>query len=423
MAQLSDDCFAGVDRLTPIDEALAMLVTRLQPVTRPETVPLARACGRILATDLVATIDVPPHDNAAVDGYAVYFDDLDPQNPTRLPLSGRAAAGHPLQQPQNHGEAVRIFTGAPMPTGQYGTGPDTVLMQEDCAADDRRVTIPPGIKRGANRRARGEDVRAGTTILKTGQILRPQDIGIAASVGCPDLSVFAPLGVACFSTGDEIYEPGGTPPPGGIYDANRHSLKALLNKMGCAVTDLGILPDDLGAVTRALAAAARGHDAIITSGGMSAGDEDHVATAVKDLGNLHFWRLAIKPGRPVALGQVAKTPFIGLPGNPAAMIVTFLYIARPALLRLAGAVTQPLRALRLPAAFEHTKKPGRREFIRVALSPGRDGTLQAHKFPREGAGILTSLVASEGLVELPESLTQVTPGMMVDYHSFAELWA
>lgn len=426
MAQLSDDCFAGVDRLTPIDEALATLVARLQPVTPIQTVPLDRAAGRTLAADLASTIDVPPHDNAAVDGYAVYFDDLDPTNTTRLPVTGRTAAGHPLQQPQNRGEAVRIFTGAPIPAGPSGPdsgGPDTVMMQEDCVADDRGVTVQPGIKRGANRRARGEDVRAGTTILKTGQRLRPQDVGIAASVGCKDLSVFAPLDVACFSTGDEVYEPGSKRPPGGIFDANRHCLKALLANIGCTVTDLGILPDDFDSVAAALAAAARSHHAIITSGGMSAGDEDHVAAAVQHLGSLHFWRLAIKPGRPVALGQIAKTPFIGLPGNPAAMMVTFLRIARPALLRLAGAAEQPLRTFRLPAAFEHTKKPGRREFIRVALSPGPDGALQANKFPREGAGVLSSLVESEGLVELPESVTQVTPGMMVDYLSFAELLA
>ncbi len=418
MAQLSDDCFAGADRLMPIDEALAALRARLSPVTAAESVSLARANGRILAADLRAAIDVPPHDNAAVDGYAVYFDDLDPQQPTRLPVTGRAAAGHPLGRRQNRGEAVRIFTGAPMPPG-----PDTVMMQEDCQADGQDVTVRPGIRRGANRRSRGEDVRAGSTVLRAGQRLRPQDIGIAASIGCPELSVFAALNVACFSTGDEVFEPGTTPPPGGIFDANRHCLAALLARLGCVVTDLGILPDDLAAISDALGTAARRHHVIVTSGGMSSGEEDHVAAAIRDLGHLHFWRLAIKPGRPVAMGQIGDTPIFGLPGNPAAMMVTFLRIARPALLRLAGAAEQAPRALRIAAAFEHRKKPGRHEFVRVALSPGKDGALWAHKFPREGAGILSSLVESEGLVELPENLTQVTPGMMVDYLSFSELLA
>ena len=430
MAQLSDDCFAGSDRLIPIAEALASLNERLHPVVSSQTVPLAGVDARILAADLIATIDVPPHDNSAVDGYAVYFDDLDPQQPTRLPVAGRAAAGHPLTQPHRRGQAVRIFTGAAMPNGPGGSsgpgepgGPDTVIMQEDCTADGDSVTLQPGIRRGANRRARAEDIRAGTTILRAGQRLRPQDLGIAASIGQAELSVFSPLSVACFSTGDEVCDPGATPPPGGIYDANRYCLMALIVRLGCAVTDLGILPDDLAAITSALDAAAKQHHAIVTSGGMSVGEEDHVAAAVAALGSLHFWRLAIKPGRPVAMGQIGRTPIIGLPGNPAAMMVTFLQIARPALLRLAGATPTPRRPLSLPAAFSHAKKPGRREYVRVSLVPGPDGALTAQKFPFEGAGILSSLVDSDGLVELPEDLTQVTPGLMVDFLSFAELLA
>ncbi len=428
MAQLSDDCFAGDDRLIPLQEALASLQTRLHPVVSPQTVPLAAANARILAADLVATIDVPPHDNSAVDGYAVYFDDLDSRQPTTLPVFGRAAAGHPLAQAQPRGQAVRIFTGAPMPGGPGGpggpdTGPDTVIMQEDCATAGTNVILQPGIRRGANRRARAEDVRTGTTILRAGQRLRPQDLGLAASIGQAELSVFSRLSVACFSTGDEICEPGTPTPPGGIYDANRYCLIALLERLGCAVTDLGILPDDLGAITAALDAAAQQHHVVITSGGMSVGEEDHVAAAVADLGSLHFWRLAIKPGRPVALGQIDNTAFIGLPGNPAAMMVTFLYVAKPALLRLAGATPAPQRPLSLAAAFSHNKKAGRREFVRVSLVAGPDGVLTVQKFPGEGAGILSSLVESDGMIELAEDLTQVTPGLMVDFHSFAELLA
>ena len=303
MAQLSDDCFAFGGALTPAAEALAQLESVVHPIAETETVDLRAANGRILAETVISERAVPPHDNAAVDGYAVFFDDLDAAGDTRLPCTGRAAAGHPLGRPAVRGEAIRVFTGAPMPSG-----PDTVLMQEDCRADGDAVIVPPGIKRGANWRSAGEDIAPGTTILTAGRALRPQDIGLAASVGRTGLAVFRRLRVAIFSTGDEVYEPGAALGAGGIYDSNRYVIAGLAERLGCAVTDMGILPDSLGVITDALAARSHDHDLLLTSGGMSTGDEDHVKAAVEALGHLHFWRLAIRPGRPIALGQVGRVP-------------------------------------------------------------------------------------------------------------------
>jgi molybdopterin molybdotransferase len=416
MAQLSDDCFAHGAALMSVDDALALLAARVSCVAEPECTPLAGALDRILATDLVAARDVPAHDNSAVDGYAVYFDDLNPAGETRLKVAGRAAAGHPFGRPQPRGQAVRIFTGAPMPEAA-----DTVMMQEDCRIEGDSVTIPPGIKRGSNRRKAGEDVKTGAVILHEGQRLRPQDIGLAASVGATSLAVRRRISVAVFSTGDELREPGAETPPGTVYDANRFALAALLARLGSAVADLGILPDKRATIEKALGAAADRHDAIITSGGVSTGEEDHVKAAVEALGSLHFWRLAIKPGRPLALGQIRGRAFVGLPGNPAAMMVTFLRFARPVLLRLAGARDTAPVLYRVRADFEHKKRGGRREWVRARLVPDGAGGLLAKKFPREGAGILSSMVESDGLAELPESLTHLERGSMVDFLPFSEV--
>ena len=416
MAQLSDDCFAHGGRLMSVAEALELLESRVECVSEPETAPLAAALERILAADVIAARDVPPHDNSAVDGYAVAFEDLEPAGPTRLKVAARAAAGHPLGRAHRRGEAVRIFTGAVMPEGA-----DTVMMQEDCRLEGETVVLAPGIRQGANRRKAGEDVRAGAVILAAGRRLRPQDLGLAASVGLTALSLRKPLKVALFSTGDELAEPGEALPPGKVYDANRLTLSALLRRTGCAVADLGILPDRREAIAAALEEAARAHDAIITSGGVSTGEEDHVRAALQALGRLHFWRLAIKPGRPLAFGQIEGKAFLGLPGNPVAMMVTFLRFARPLLLRLMGASETAPVLYRVCADFEHRKKSGRREWVRARLVPDGEGGTVARKFPREGAGILSSLVEADGLAELPESLTHLERGSMVDFLPFSEV--
>ena len=398
-----------------VDEALARIEERVVPVVDSETVPLRAAAGRILARDLVAAMNLPPHANSAVDGYAVAHADLSPGGETVLPVGGRAAAGHPLGRPVRHGEAIRIFTGAPMPDGA-----DTVLMQEDCVAADDRVRLKPGIRKGANRRRAGEDVALGETALHAGRRLGPAELGLAAALGQRELTVYRPLRVALLSTGDEIREPGAELPPGAIYDANRFILTALLEGLGCAVTDFGIRPDREAALADTLAAASAGHDLIVTSGGVSTGDEDHVKAAIERLGSLHFWRLAIKPGRPVALGQVAGVPLIGLPGNPVAVVVTFAVLARPLILKLAGAAASPPRPYPVHAGFAYRKKPGRREFLRARLE--RDGdALIAVKFARDGAGILSSIVQSEGLVILDEATGDLVPGTVVDFLPFSEV--
>lgn len=419
MAQLSDDCFAQGGELLSADAALSLLGERVHPIATPEVVPLSAAHGRILAADVVAERDVPPHDNAAVDGYAVHFDDLLGDGETRLAIAGRAAAGHPLSAKAPRGTAIRIFTGAPMPEG-----PDTAMMQEDCRIDGDVVVIPPGIARGANRRRRGEDVAEGETVLRIGRRLRPQDVGLAASLGRARLSVFRPLNVAVFSTGDEVFDPGpANLPAGGVYDANRYCLIALLQGLGCRPIDLGILPDAEAPIADALAAAAKAHDVIISSGGMSTGEEDHVRASVESQGSLHFWRLAIKPGRPVAMGQVAGTPFVGLPGNPVAMMVTFLRLVRPVILRLAGATELEPHLYRVRAGFDYDKRANRREYVRARLARDPDGVWRAAKFARDGAGVLGSMVAADGLVELREGVTHIEAGTMVDFLPFSEVLA
>ncbi len=416
MAQLGDDCFAFGGELMSAGAALALLKANLAPLPAVERVKLAQSAGRILAGPLVATRDVPPADNVAVDGYAVCFADLRPDGDSVLPITGRAAAGHPLRETAAKGGAIRVFTGALLPPGT-----DTVLMQEDCKVANGAVTIPAGIERGANRRSAGEDVKAGTTVLAAGRRLRAQEVGLAASLGLTELEVYRPLRAALFSTGDELREPGCALPLGAIFDANRYTLQALLQGLGCAVSDLGILPDRAQAVHAALAEAAANHDLVLTSGGVSTGEEDHVRAAVEALGKLHFWRLAIKPGRPVAMGQLGRIPFMGLPGNPVAVMVTFLLLARPLVLLLSGAVDAGPRLYRVSAGFEYKKRPNRTEYIRARLTRGPDGNWVAEKFPRDGAGILTSMVDSDGLVEVGEGVTVLEQGAPVDFLPFSEV--
>lgn len=404
MAQLSDDCFAFGGPLLSVDDAVALLDARLLPVAGTETVPLTAAVGRILAADVVAAVDVPPFDNSAVDGWAVRHADLRADGDTVLPVAGRVAAGHALGRAGRAGEAVRIFTGAPMPDGL-----DTVMMQEDAVLDGDRVILRPGLKPGANRRKAGEDVARGTVALAAGRRLRPQDVGLCAAVGLDRVGVRTPLRVAIFSTGDEVAEPGRPLPANAVYDSNRFTLRAMLARLGCAVSDMGILPDDPARLAAALAAAADGHDLLLTSGGVSTGEEDHVKAAVEREGTLHFWRLAIKPGRPVAMGQVRGTPFVGLPGNPVAVVVTFVRLVRPLIGRLAGAAGERPILYPVVAGFDYRKKAGRREYVRVRLEPGPEG-LTARKFGRDGAGVLSSLVGSDGFVELREDVERLAVG-------------
>jgi molybdopterin molybdotransferase len=413
---LIDDCFAHDPRRLPAAEALALLRARVAPVVGRETVPLADAHGRILAHAVTSDRDVPGFDNVAVDGYAFAHAALTPDQPTRLPLAaGRAAAGHPFGAPLPPGMALRVLTGAPLPDGA-----DSVLMQEDVTLEGSTVVIPAGVRHGANRRKAGEDMRRGQTVLAPGQRLRPQDVGVAASAGRASLEVFRSLRVALISTGDELCEPGKPLPPGGTYDANRTILRGLLQGMGCAVEDFGILPDRADAVGDALIRAAK-LDAIVTSGGASRGDEDHVVRAVARLGKLHFWQIAIKPGRPLAFGQLGDCILIGLPGNPVAAVICCLLFARPVLTVLGGGHWPEPRSFQVPADFAMAKRPGRREYLRARLVRGPDGCWVASRIEREGSGILTSLSEADGLVELPEETTRVERGAPVAFVPFSAL--
>ena len=416
MAQLKDDCFAFGGELMPVTDALALLRERVTMVVDPEIVGLRSALGRILSADIIADRSVPPHDNSAVDGYAVFFEDLNADGDTRIPVTGRVAAGHPLDRPARRREAVRIFTGAPMPDGM-----ETVFMEEDCEADGNDVILPAGLKQGANRRKKGEDIEQGSVILKAGQRLRPQELGLAASVGFQELNVMGMLRVAVFSTGDEVCDPSDQAPEGSIFDANRYSVMSMLEGMSCHVTDLGILPDDEETIAVAIVGAAKDHHVIVTSGGVSAGEEDHVKAAVERHGSVDFWRLAIKPGRPIALGRIGDAAFIGLPGNPVAAMVTFMVIARSVLLMLMGASETAAPRYAVTADFDYQKKTGRREWLRAILSETAAAGLSVKKFRSSGAGILTSMVAADGLVELPEDIESVAPGDVVQFLPFNEV--
>ena len=407
--------FATAPRLMTVAEALALLDGRLAPAAGVETAPLSECLFRILAEDVVSPLNVPPHDNAAMDGWAYRGTDLPENGPPRLPVAGRVAAGHPLGGPLPHGAAVRIFTGAPIPHGA-----DTVAMQEHCSPGDGWVELPASLPRRSHIRPAGEDVAAGATVLTAATRLRPQELGLAAAVGRTALQVRRPLRAAVFSTGDEIRDPGQALPPGCIHDSNRFTTAGLLRAMGAEVTDLGILPDRVSAIGDAMAEAAGSHDLLVTSGGVSEGEEDHVKAAVEAHGSLHFWRLAIKPGKPVALGEVAGTPFIGLPGNPVAVMVTFMLLARPVVLRLMGSADTGLARFPVQADFAFRHKPGRREYPRARVKLV-DGRLVAEKYPTDGSGVLSSMVWADGLVEIPEDRGDIAAGETVDFLPFAEM--
>ena len=422
MAQLSDDCFAFSGPLMPVADAERLIADRVAPVEGVETVSLRAAAGRVLMRDVVAPVSLPPFDNSAVDGYAVRADDLERDGETRLAVIDRAAAGHAANRALGRGEAIRIFTGAPMPDGA-----DTVFMQEDCKVEAGAVVLPPGLKRGANRRLAGEDVRAGATALPAGRRLAVQHVALAAALGLTEVEVRRRVRIALFSTGDEIVEPGTPLPRAALYDANRYLLAGMAARLGAEVTDLGILRDEPNTLTRAIAAAALDHDLVLTSGGVSTGEADHVRGAIESIGRIVFWRLAIKPGRPVAMGVIRGgnagdgAAFVGVPGNPVAAFVTFARVVRPLLLRLAGALPEPLVALPARAAFSYKKRQGRREYVRVALRAAADGGIDAFKHPQDGAGVLSSLTETDGLAELAEDVTRIEPGAAVGFLPYASL--
>lgn len=380
------------------EEALEQLLAAATPVSETKSVPLIAARGRVLAQAQFSCVSVPPLDNSAMDGYALRCADV-AQAGVVLPVSQRIPAGT-VGQPLLPGTAARIFTGAPVPPGA-----DAVVMQEKCAAGDGVVTVQAVPKLGDNIRRAGEDIVAGAEVLSAGVCLGPAELGLAASVGLATLPVFRRLRVALLSTGDELIEPGEPLPPGAIYNSNRYFLYALLEGMGCAVTDLGRIPDTLAATREALRTAAAGNDLILSTGGVSVGEEDHVKAALEAEGRLDLWKIAIKPGKPLAFGKVdagetadKSAAFIGLPGNPVAGFITFLILVRPYILRSMGTTPTPLSRQRRVCVSDWPKAdPKRREFLRARLLP--DGRVELH--PRQGSGVLSSCAWADGLIDTP----------------------
>lgn len=416
MAQLGDNTFAFDGRSMSIEQAAAIVAEQVRPVTETEVLPVAEADGRVLAEDVTAGRNLPPFANSAVDGYAVRFSDLNSPSESRLMLGGRVSAGDDAAGISAGGCAVRVFTGAPLPSGA-----DTVYMQEDVSEDGGFVRLPGGLRCGANVRMAGEDIACGETALSAGRRMRPQDLSLLAGLGMPSNRVLRRPRVAIFSTGDELTEPGDRLPPAGIYDANRAGLRALVNRAGAEVVDLGILRDEPETLSRRLAEAAGVCDLVLTSGGVSVGEEDHVNDAVASVGSLVLWRICIKPGRSVAMGVVAGVPFIGLPGNPVAAFVSFVFVARAAIARLSGATYVPPTSLPVRLGFPYRKKAGRREYLRVSLVPSAEGIMIASKHSQDGAAVMTSLTRTDGLIELADDVTEFEPGAVVPFFHYGSL--
>lgn len=402
--------------LMPVREARDFMLAAARPVDDGDVLPTLEANGRVLAQDIVASINVPGHDNTQMDGYAVRAADLAGagEKPVTMPVSQRIAAGH-VGQPLQPGTAARIFTGAMIPEGA-----DAVVMQEQCTANpDGTVTIAHAPASGEWVRRAGEDIRDGATILTAGTRLRSQELGLAASIGMASLPVWRKLRVAVFFTGDELTMPGEALAPGGIYNSNRFTLRALLENLGCAISDFGIVPDALDATREVLRRAAQEHDLIITSGGVSVGEEDHVKPAVEAEGTLNMWQIAVKPGKPLAFGEVGRAFFIGLPGNPVSSFMTFLLFVRPFILRLqgvAGAAAITPKAFSLRADFNWPKADKRNEFLRARMNA--EGGLDL--FPQQGSGVLTSTVWGDGVVDNPPGQV-IAPGDVVRFIPFTEL--
>ena len=409
-SKLSNDCFAlpaGV-HWTPVSEALRLLEQRLQCCVSVEQCAVEASDGRILAHPVVAARSHPPCANSAVDGYA-FCGGLQAGAQSLDLCEGRSAAGEAFAGRIMPDQALRILTGAALPGGA-----DTVVLQEDVRIEAGRLLVTGPLRAGANARAAGEDMQQGAQIFPAGHQLRPEDLGVMAAAGLGEVSVYKPLKVAVMSTGAELRAPGQAARMDQIFDANRPMLSAVLLRWGMEVVDMGIVPDEAGAVGAALDQAAERADVIITSGGASAGDEDHMSAVLRAGGGMALWRIAVKPGRPLALGVWGGVPVFGLPGNPVAAFVCTLIFARPALLQMAGAGFQVPQALLVPAAFAKSKKAGRREYLRARLRNGA-----AHVFASEGSGRVSGLSWAEGLVELPDAAAEITPGQSVCFLPYA----
>lgn len=419
-----DDIAAALQGYDPqalsVEQVNAFLAHLVEPVTVAESqdVFLFDALGRILAQDVISPISVPAHNNSAMDGFAFDASQLQANQPLTLRIVGTALAGKAWQGKVNHGECLKIMTGAILPDEL-----DTVAPQEFCQVqstnDVNTVTIPPNIlKSGDNRRLRGEDLMQGQSALQAGQHLTPAALGLVASLGLPDVRVHRRLRVAYFSTGDEVLSLGEAPREGAVYDSNRYTVFGLLTRMGCEVIDMGVVRDDPVLLEAAFAKAVPEADAIITSGGVSVGEADFTKAMMKKLGDVAFWKIAMRPGRPMAVGRIGQSVLFGLPGNPVAVMVTFLAFVRPALLRMMGSTAPPTPLLRAQCLEPLRKKAGRTEYQRGVVSRAADGTLQVRTTGNQGSGVLSSMVQGNGLIVLHHTQGHVAVGDEVDVMMF-----
>jgi molybdopterin molybdotransferase len=394
----------------PVDKARKYIRAFLAPVTAVERLHLRAALGRVLAVDIRSGVNVPAHDNSAMDGYAVRFADLKPDAESTLKIAGASLAGKPFQGHAGPGDAVRIMTGGVMPAGH-----DTVIMQERAKAADGRVTLPGGQQKGQNVRYAGDDIRAGQVVFKPGQIVRPAELGMIASLGIGEVSVYRKLRVAFFSTGDELVPVGGSLEPGQIFDSNRYTLYGMLTRLGVDAIDMGLIRDDPAAIESAFAQAAQAADVVITSGGVSVGEADFVKQLLAKLGDVLFWKIAMKPGRPLAYGKIGQAHFFGLPGNPVSAMVTFYQFVREALLVLMG-VPDPRAPPRLKAVCTSPikKAPGRTEFQRGILSADQDGQWTVRATGDQSSGILSSMSQANCFILLPDAQGNAPAGTTVD---------
>ena len=398
-----------------LTDALARILAEVQPVSGSETLAVRSALGRVLSADVVSTINVPSHTNSAMDGYALPGAELSAAGETRLEVIGTSAAGRPFAGTVGAGQCVRIMTGAPMPAAT-----DTVVMQENVTRDGDTAIIRAGQKPGQHVRQAGEDIAAGNVALRAGTLLLPAQIGILASIGVGEVSVRRRPRVAFFSTGDELRSVGEPLGEGNIYDSNRYTIYGMLTRLGVELLDMGVIRDDRDAVEQAFARAAQEADAIVTSGGVSVGDADYVAETLERAGTVGFWKVAMKPGRPIAFGRIGDALFFGLPGNPNSVMATFYQLVQPSLQALAG-MPDPAPPLTMPAisASALRKKPGRREFQRGVLARAADGRLVVHKTGHQGSGVLSSMAAANCFIVLPEDAGPVSEGDEVTVQPFA----
>ncbi|MBE7638058.1 molybdopterin molybdenumtransferase MoeA [Sneathiella sp. P13V-1] len=418
MTRFPNDCFSAPDEMITVEEARSLIQISIKTIVDEETILLPNACGRILSSDIQSPVTLPPKDNSAVDGYAFNFSDYENAPAASLKVMGRSAAGVPFDGDYEKESCVKIFTGALLPEGY-----DSVAMIEDVIETAQGVVLPSGLALGCNRRRAGEDVKTGDMVLKAGTRIRPQEIARLASLGFNEIPVFAKLKVGLFSNGDELNDPGEDLPFGGIYDSNRYLLKALFEKFGCEIVDYGIVKDQLPLIRGALRKASEECDMVISSAGVSMGDEDHVKQAVEELGTLDFWRVAIKPGRPIALGTINNTVFLGLPGNPVAAMVCAMQFGTAIAAHLSGHKSfNGLTPLLVPAAFSMKKKPGRREWLRGKYTLDKQTGPRVEKYYSTGSGLISSLSWSNGLIEICEDVTEIKEGDLIRFLPYGGLF-